>query len=126
MELDVVAKVVLFVSLLCGLFVTLQEPPVAQPEMPSVLLRDAKVGDGPEALIGARVRVHMQVWRSDGKLLADTFKRGLPFSFVIGEEGGDEFLHCSVLGMRVGGEREVEGDGRRLRLKLVSCASLSK
>ena len=125
MELDVVAKVVVFVSLLCGLFVAFQESAVIQPQ-PGVFVRDAKVGDGSEAVVCARVRVHMQVWRIDGKMLADTSKRGLPYSFVLGEEGGDEFLNNSVLGMRVGGEREVEGDGRLFRLKLVSCVSSSK
>lgn len=72
------------------------------------MIRDLERGSGIEAARGDRVTVHIQAETTDGREIADTVKRGLGFTFVIGR--GDEmpFLSPGVAGMAVGGVRRID------------------
>lgn len=83
-----------------------------------LLLRDVVVGEGPEATPGAEVRVHYTGWLTNGREFDSSRSRNQPFSFPLGAgrviPGWDE----GVVGMRVGGQRQLVippelGYGRR-------------
>lgn len=93
-------------------------PPAAQAPKPGpggwvtlpsgLMYKDTKVGTGAEVTSGKRVTVDYKGWLDNGKVF-DTSKKigGKPFSFTIGGgeviKGWDEGL----LGMKVGGIREL-------------------
>ncbi|MDH6130866.1 peptidylprolyl isomerase [Kitasatospora sp. MAA4] len=78
------------------------EPPV------DLQIRDIEVGDGPEAKPGQTVKVHyVGVAFSTGEEFDASWNRGSAFSFPLGGgrviKGWDE----GVVGMKVGGRREL-------------------
>jgi FKBP-type peptidyl-prolyl cis-trans isomerase len=68
---------------------------------------DLKVGEGPLAELGMRVRVHYTGWLTDGTKFESSLDNGRPMTFVVGEgqviRGWDE----GAEGMRVGGRRKL-------------------
>lgn len=64
------------------------------------------VGTGPAVVLGQRVTVNFLVTDEAGVELANSRKRGLPFSFAY--ENSDTDLFCRLIGgMRVGGQRRL-------------------
>ena len=82
--------------------------PASLPPLPpdGLELEDAVVGDGLAAVEGDLVTVHYVVTTPEGRELASTQLRGLPFSFVL-DERAPSYLRLAVLGMAEGGERLV-------------------
>ena len=68
---------------------------------------DVVVGTGAEAKTGQTAVVHYTGWLTDGKKFDSSKDRGQPFSFPLGRgqviKGWDE----GVVGMKVGGKREL-------------------
>ena len=68
---------------------------------------DLTVGNGAEAKSGQTAVVHYTGWLTDGKKFDSSKDRGQPFSFPLGQgrviKGWDE----GVVGMKVGGRREL-------------------
>ncbi len=69
--------------------------------------RDLKVGSGDEAKAGRSVTVHYRGWLDNGTEFDSSRNRDEPFTFVVGRgqviPGWDE----GIVGMRVGGVREL-------------------
>ena len=69
--------------------------------------QDLRVGKGRVAKAGKNVTVHYRGRLANGKIFDESYKRGQPFSFVLGGgqviKGWDE----GVAGMRVGGKRRL-------------------
>lgn len=66
--------------------------------------RDLRVGNGAPVVVGDRVTVHFLVISQTKDELANSRKRGLPYSFVVSPEPTD-LLSRIALGMRAGGSR---------------------
>lgn len=62
-------------------------------------------GVGLAAQAGDRVTVHLRV-KAGGRLLIDSVRSGLPFSFVLGTTDQPQFLTEAVKGLRPRGHRE--------------------
>ncbi len=73
----------------------------------SLQIEEIKVGGGPEATVGKRVKVHYTGWLTDGKKFDSSKDRGVPFEFNLG--GGDVIKGWDqgVQGMKVGGKRRL-------------------
>jgi FKBP-type peptidyl-prolyl cis-trans isomerase len=69
---------------------------------------DIKVGTGPTALRGQKVKVDYTGWLTNGKKFDSSVGTGKPFGFTLGEgqvvKGWDE----GVAGMKVGGKRQLK------------------
>ncbi len=70
-------------------------------------IKDIKKGDGAEAVIGHKVSVHYTGWLLDGKKFDSSLDRGEPFSFTPGQGRVIGGWEKGVLGMKVGGKREL-------------------
>lgn len=68
---------------------------------------DIRVGTGPAALRGQKVKVDYTGWLTNGKKFDSSVGTGKPFQFTIGEgqviKGWDE----GIQGMKVGGKRQL-------------------
>ena len=73
------------------------KPPAANPQF--VVL---KPGFGAEAHNDDLVRIRFSARRIDGKEVANSLRRGLDYSFVLGETGVDPIIEAVQPGMRVG------------------------
>ncbi|MCP5043401.1 MAG: FKBP-type peptidyl-prolyl cis-trans isomerase [bacterium] len=81
-----------------------------------LIITDIKIGDGAQAVAGKSVAVHYTGWLYDpsaeqnrGNYFDGSRTRGLPFSFMVrpGSGGVIEGWHQGILGMKVGGIREL-------------------
>jgi len=72
---------------------------VSNPE--AIRVEVLRAGNGVYAQAGDRVTVHFVVRTRDGKELANSFKRGMPFTFELGEPS--PFWETALDGVRVGG-----------------------
>lgn len=80
----------------------IQEAPAFAPALSAALEVDiVRPGTGPIAQTGDRVTVHFIVRTAEGKELANTLKRGMPYSIELSNPGS--FWNSSVEGLRVGG-----------------------
>jgi len=70
-------------------------------------IRDIKVGTGAEAVTGAEVSVHYTGWLMNGKKFDSSVDRGRPFSFTPGAGMVIKGWEKGVLGMKVGGKRQL-------------------
>ncbi len=70
-------------------------------------ITDLKKGDGAEAVLGSRVKVHYTGWLLDGKKFDSSLDRKRPFSFTPGQGRVIKGWEKGVLGMKVGGKREL-------------------
>jgi len=66
--------------------------------------RDVRAGTGAPVVVGDRVTVHFLVVSQTKDELANSRKRGLPYTFVVSPEPTD-LLSRIALGMRLGGSR---------------------
>jgi len=80
-----------------------KKPKPTQVEEPPFV--DNPTGTGEPAKDGAIVEIQFAVTKATGERLADSQKRGLPYTFKLGEPGNDPLLDRVVRGMRVGGVR---------------------
>lgn len=87
-------------ALSLGQITTPVGPPPAQPRF-----LDQVVGTGSPAAKGDVVVIHFLVTDTKGGTIADSQKRGLPYTFKLGEKGNDPLLELVVPGMRPGGKR---------------------
>lgn len=86
-----------------GLGLALMGPGAFAPDVP---FEDIQVGGGSPVAIGQRVTVHFQVADPTGVELANSQRRGLPYTFPLLEGSTDLFAQL-VPGMKVGGKRRV-------------------
>ncbi len=86
-----------------GLGLALMGPGVFAPDVP---YEDMQVGGGSSVAIGQRVTVHFQVADPTGAELANSQRRGLPYTFPL-VEGSTDLFSRIVPGMKVGGKRRV-------------------
>ena len=92
---------------------TLQVPaPLPTPSALAPLAYETRApGYGDRAEVGDRVTVHFLVQDADGVTLIDSEMRGLPYTFLLGQEISEQFWTTAVEGLRVGGQRLVTGPG---------------
>lgn len=72
---------------------------------PGLSITEVRSGNGRAIQPGDLVTVHFQVETSEGKELANTRKRGLPYSIEF--RVSDPFWAAMLTGMRAGGERRL-------------------
>ena len=70
-------------------------------------ITDLKKGTGAEAVAGKKVTVHYTGWLLNGKKFDSSLDRGRPFSFIPGQGRVIQGWEKGVLGMKVGGKREL-------------------
>lgn len=70
-------------------------------------MKDLIVGTGEEADVGMTVSVHYTGWLMDGTKFDSSLDRGQPFSFTLGERRVIAGWEQGVVGMKVGGKREL-------------------
>ncbi len=70
-------------------------------------INDLKEGDGAEAVLHSKVKVHYTGWLMDGKKFDSSLDRGEPFSLTIGMKRVIPGWEQGLVGMRVGGKREL-------------------
>jgi FKBP-type peptidyl-prolyl cis-trans isomerase len=75
-------------------------------QSPGIPVEDLVLGKGPEIASGQLLTVHFIVSDEGGVELANSRKRGLPFTFKYAAAGDDLFARI-VPGMHVGGQRRV-------------------
>jgi peptidylprolyl isomerase len=68
---------------------------------------DIVTGEGAEAASGQTVVVHYSGWLEDGTLFDSSVTRGEPFSFTLGTGGVIPGWEEGLLGMQVGGKRQL-------------------
>jgi len=74
---------------------------------PEVQIKDLEVGTGPQAELGARVKVHYTGWTMDGKQFDTSRDTDTPFEFSLGAREVIRGWDIGLQGMRVGGKREL-------------------
>ncbi|MBX3118815.1 MAG: FKBP-type peptidyl-prolyl cis-trans isomerase [Fimbriimonadaceae bacterium] len=86
-----------------------QAAPIALPSAdllnPKVTITEVRPGSGRSIQPGDLVTIHFQVETAEGRELANTHKRGLPYSIEF--RVGDSFWATMLSGMRAGGERRL-------------------
>jgi len=90
-----------------GLPASIQEPAVEPAELAPSVVTIAE-GAGLAATLGDRVTVHFVVRTLEGKVLADSVKRGMPFTVELGL--GDPFWLAAIDGMKADGRRRVRAN----------------
>ncbi len=72
---------------------------------------DHKVGTGAEAVAGKRIAVHYTVWIDEngkhGKEMDSSRRGGQPYSLVLGAHEVIDGWDLGIVGMKVGGQREL-------------------
>ncbi|HEX8234988.1 MAG TPA: FKBP-type peptidyl-prolyl cis-trans isomerase [Abditibacteriaceae bacterium] len=68
---------------------------------------DVRVGPGKEAKEGQRVLVNYRGMLTDGTVFDESYKRGQPFDFVLGEGSVIKGWDVGVAGMKEGGKRRL-------------------
>jgi len=89
-------------SLIFGLVFGLLPTSAAELEV-----KDLVVGTGDEADVGKTVTVHYTGWLMDGTKFDSSVDRGTPFNFTLGERRVIPGWEQGVVGMKVGGKREL-------------------
>jgi len=87
-------------------------PPSEDTDTSDIIMLDAKLGEGEEAIPGQMVAVHYTGWLYD-KTTADhhglkfdsSHDRGQPFEFLLGAEKVIKGWDQGIAGMKVGGQR---------------------
>jgi hypothetical protein len=73
----------------------------------TALYGDMIVGKGSEAVVGSTLVVHYRGWLTDGRLFDETYSKGNPFSFKLGEHRVIPGWEQATLGMKAGGKRRL-------------------
>jgi FKBP-type peptidyl-prolyl cis-trans isomerase len=82
------------------------------PATAAVLVERLLPGDGLPAQLGDRVTLHFVVRTLDGKELANTFKRGMPYTVELADP--DSLWYLGVESLRTGGRSRVRGNSSQL------------
>lgn len=91
-------------TLLSAFFAALMLLPAAAGELQ---IKDIVKGTGEEADVGKTVVVHYTGWLMDGTKFDSSVDRNQPFSFTLGERRVIRGWEQGVVGMKVGGKREL-------------------
>ena len=70
-------------------------------------ITDIEIGTGEEANVGETVEVHYTGWLLTGEKFDSSLDRGTPFSFTLGEKRVIPGWEQGIVGMKVGGKREL-------------------
>jgi FKBP-type peptidyl-prolyl cis-trans isomerase len=81
-------------------------PPIAQP-VKQLKKEDMRVGSGKEAKTGQQVVVNYRGMLTDGTVFDESYKRGQPFNFVLGQGRVIKGWDVGVAGMKEGGKRRL-------------------
>lgn len=81
--------------------------PSARPAATELVKTDSKVGKGPEAKSGDRVKVHYTGRLLDGTKFDSSRDRGEPFAFTLGKGEVIKGWDLGVVGMKKGGQRKL-------------------
>ncbi|MCH8979916.1 MAG: FKBP-type peptidyl-prolyl cis-trans isomerase, partial [Armatimonadetes bacterium] len=85
------------------LLTSAQEPQVApRPVAEPLKIATVRRGYGDATLEQARITVHFRAETEDGTVVADTESRGMPFTFLLGQDTVRRFWHAAVRGLYVG------------------------
>ncbi|MGQ9819355.1 MAG: FKBP-type peptidyl-prolyl cis-trans isomerase [Candidatus Kapaibacteriales bacterium] len=68
---------------------------------------DLVVGKGEQPKTGKKVLINFIMKTEDGTIIEDTYKSGIPMSFILGNKDAIEGLEEAVATMRVGGKRKL-------------------
>lgn len=82
--------------------VAVQEPPV--PALPAIQTVEVVRGAGPMAKSGDRVTIHYHV-TVGGKVIADSKRAGMTYTYVVGSGQAPMFIDSGVLGLQKSGGR---------------------
>ncbi len=66
---------------------------------------DLRVGQGKLVEDGDKVTIQYRVWDPNKKELANSMKRGMPYTLVFGGRNSDPLVSVTLAGMHVGGSR---------------------
>lgn len=111
-----VAVVVVLVILLVGIFNTLSRGSgqdvvraknIEKIHGSGLITRDVVVGSGAEAIAGLVVTAHYVGTLDDGTVFDSSVARGAPFSFTLGTGQVIRGWDLGIVGMKVGGVREL-------------------
>jgi FKBP-type peptidyl-prolyl cis-trans isomerase len=80
----------------------------------SGLVVDEQVGQGPELQEGSLATFHYEIADLSGKVLADSARRGLPYTARVEGERRESALLLAMRGTRVGGVRRILTDSDAL------------
>ncbi|HWA82347.1 MAG TPA: FKBP-type peptidyl-prolyl cis-trans isomerase [Fimbriimonadaceae bacterium] len=80
-------------------------PPKPAEQKPKPPYVDKPTGYGSPVAVGDTVTIHFLVKKQTGEEVANSKKRGLPYTFKIGAAGNDPLLDLVVKGMKVGAVR---------------------
>lgn len=83
------------------------EPSEGTESAAKLKIKDLVVGKGAAAKTGDRVSVHYTGWLMDGTKFDSSLDRGQPFEFVLGQGQVIPGWDKGVVGMKVGGKREL-------------------
>ena len=78
-----------------------------RPTVAPITIETVRRGYGDPTREGARITVHFRAETEDGTVVADTERRGMPFTFLLGQDTVRGFWHEAVRGLRVGSVRSV-------------------
>jgi FKBP-type peptidyl-prolyl cis-trans isomerase len=81
-------------------------PPIPQP-VKELKKEDVRVGTGKEAKSGQQVVVNYRGMLTDGTVFDESYKRGEPFDFVLGQGSVIKGWDLGVAGMKEGGKRRL-------------------
>ncbi len=70
-------------------------------------IEDLEVGQGKEAQVGSKITVNYRGTLLDGTEFDSSYKRGEPFSFVLGQGQVIQGWEKGILGMKEGGKRKL-------------------
>jgi hypothetical protein len=70
-----------------------------------IVLQDTRTGSGEVVTEGTRVTVHYVGMLQDGTVFDNSYEKGMPYSFIVGEGTVIRGWEVGLVGMRVGGER---------------------
>lgn len=77
------------------------------PKPPPMLVELVERGWGDAVVPFARTTVHFVAANESGSVIADTEKRGMPYTFLFGQDTTERFWHAAVEGGHVGDVRAV-------------------
>jgi len=70
-----------------------------------IVFQDQYVGNGKLIEAGDKITIEYRVWAETNRELADSKKRGLPFTLIVGARNSDPFVSVALPGMHAGGIR---------------------
>ena len=90
-----------------ALILTLSAPVFSIATASELKTTDIKIGEGAEAVTGARIVVHYTGWTLDGKQFDSSRDTDTPYQFTLGAHEVIKGWDIGLQGMRVGGKREL-------------------